>query len=631
MSTVMHSRLFCDKALSQPVLSQVDLTSTDSAQPIYRKKRILFTIDEATSISDLLLKETIKVFVLQQSTFNLKHVDQMQFALMINHSLVELDLGSNQLGCDATVRLVDSLHNHPALQRLNLHGNVIRDKGMDAIVTLLSKNQVLVELDISRNRFSQVAVIALARVLCLNTSLAILKLNDNRCFIPFMGATVAVGLSMDAVKQLAAMLQVNRSLRVLSLNGNNLQAEHMSELMNALHHNAVLTNLYVMGTHLTATIHAHLETLVQKNASLTALHISRAVGSGRQVGPLPIWQLTLSQRRKNFVANLHRQLDDFEAAVGALSDDATACQAIVDAFSAKLFHLNHLPYLAVTRKQAILNRFHLLQMKYVIKLGDHRKMAALYVSVPDMTATLNFEIASYLYAYTAQLFSNPIEGYLTVCAFLQDDVDSASVALMMHALISVLLYVQDPQACKYVGVDYALQMGFGLPLSLAELTRWMQQAIVALGHMQLLDEGSRELLDGVVDDLGFLSPAQLLTLCQLPYIKEWLEFSYGSSLITTLEHVMRYPREYPIRPEPLHPLTSLQSDIAARKLQVATLKALDQSGSMRFDTVREYKDAFLKSNRTAIPLITLHARAMNAHATAESGEEMHQTKRQRVA
>ncbi|XP_062895424.1 NACHT, LRR and PYD domains-containing protein 14-like [Mobula hypostoma] len=102
-------------------------------------------------------------------------------ALTTNQSLTELDLSHNKLG-DSGVKLVSAALRNPEckIQKLRLRDVGLTDSGVDDLVSALSTNPSLMELDLGTNSLTDRSVPALRRLILTLSSLERIDLEKNR-------------------------------------------------------------------------------------------------------------------------------------------------------------------------------------------------------------------------------------------------------------------------------------------------------------------------------------------------------------------------------------------------------------------------------------------------------------------
>ncbi|XP_072892152.1 NACHT, LRR and PYD domains-containing protein 3-like [Hemitrygon akajei] len=132
-------------------------------------------------------------------------------ALSTNPSLTELDLSGNKLG-DSGVKLVSAALRNPEckIQRLWLENVGLTDSGAEDLVSALSTNPSLTELDLSDNKLGDSGV-----------KLVSAALRNPECKIQKLGL-IKVGLTDSGAEDLVSALSTNPSLTWLDLTFNSL-------------------------------------------------------------------------------------------------------------------------------------------------------------------------------------------------------------------------------------------------------------------------------------------------------------------------------------------------------------------------------------------------------------------------
>jgi hypothetical protein len=157
-------------------------------------------------------------------------------ALSNNNLLLYLNLSKNRIGVEGGIALAHALYSgnqsRTALQRLNLSSNCISDDGATAFKDALIYNQTLEELNISENGIGINGVVALLEGLQHNDAIKIMRLCNNLHSI--------VGTEMDRlVKNAGDVLKKNSSdlnggrLEVLEMGNGNLVDDGISDVQSS--------------------------------------------------------------------------------------------------------------------------------------------------------------------------------------------------------------------------------------------------------------------------------------------------------------------------------------------------------------------------------------------------------------
>ncbi|KAH0631815.1 hypothetical protein JD844_019649 [Phrynosoma platyrhinos] len=123
-------------------------------------------------------------------------------SLMVNRSLMALELQKNSVGPQGSKKIAEALKKNRGLKELILAANLLHDEGIQAIALALRENQVLASLHLQWNFIQSNAVKALSQALQFNNSLEVLDLRGN-----------AIGLA--GAKAIASALKVNCTLHRL--------------------------------------------------------------------------------------------------------------------------------------------------------------------------------------------------------------------------------------------------------------------------------------------------------------------------------------------------------------------------------------------------------------------------------
>ncbi|XP_059817765.1 ribonuclease inhibitor-like [Hypanus sabinus] len=185
-------------------------------------------------------------------------------ALSTNPSLTELNLSGNKLG-DSGVKLVSAALRNPEckIQRLGLSGVGLTDSGAEDLVSALSTNPSLTELDLSGNKLGDSGVKLVSAAL-RNPECKIQKL--------WLGD---VGLTDSGAEDLVSALSTNPSLTDLSLSGNKLGDSGVKLVSAALRNpECKIQRLWLGDVGLTDSGAEDLVSALSTNPSLTDLSLS---------------------------------------------------------------------------------------------------------------------------------------------------------------------------------------------------------------------------------------------------------------------------------------------------------------------------------------------------------------------
>ncbi|XP_072131033.1 NACHT, LRR and PYD domains-containing protein 3-like [Mobula birostris] len=185
-------------------------------------------------------------------------------ALSTNPSLMELNLSGNKLG-DSGVNLVSAALTNPEckMQKLRLDNVGLTDSGAEDLASALSTNPSLTELNLSGNKLGDSGVkLVSAALRCPDCRLQKLELSG-------------VGLTDSGAEDLASALSTNPSLTELNLSGNKLGDSGVKLVSAALRcPECKIEKLELDNVSLTDSGAKDLVSALSTNPSLTVLHLS---------------------------------------------------------------------------------------------------------------------------------------------------------------------------------------------------------------------------------------------------------------------------------------------------------------------------------------------------------------------
>uniref|UniRef100_A0A8C6XG58 NLR family CARD domain containing 3 n=1 Tax=Naja naja TaxID=35670 RepID=A0A8C6XG58_NAJNA len=231
---------------------------------------------------------------LAENQIGTKGAKALAKSLMVNRSLLALDLRSNTIGPNGAKALADSLKNNQHLLSLNLQSNLIKDKGAAGLAEVLASNQTLMTLHLQKNEIGPQGSKQLAEALKRNWGLKDLILSGN-CVGDQGAAALAEGLSLNhtlltldlqsnsisdtGVTALTCALCCNQGLTSLNLRENSISQEGAQAIANALRANCTLKNLDLQWNFIQAKAAKSLNLALQCNRSLTILDLQEnAIG-----------------------------------------------------------------------------------------------------------------------------------------------------------------------------------------------------------------------------------------------------------------------------------------------------------------------------------------------------------------
>ena len=230
----------------------------------------------------------------------------------------ELWLYSTGIGepdCEALTKLLKSSR---SLQRLHIDQNNLSSESVGSIITGLSHNSSLTELDISNSHFSMANVDSLASVLKDHSNCMLMVLYLRDCQISSEGAIELaaalgkntalgylnlcnnpIGEHIEGVTGVAKMLVENQALKELYLQDCHISSEGTVELAAALCKNSTLKHLYLEDNPVGVKGASSMSDMLQHNTSLEVLSLC-----DDSVGEEGVHQLISSLKRNRTLKEL---------------------------------------------------------------------------------------------------------------------------------------------------------------------------------------------------------------------------------------------------------------------------------------------------------------------------------------
>ena len=199
-----------------------------------------------------------------------------------------LELGNTGIGepdCETLCELLKSSH---SLELLNIYQNNLSSKSVASIITGLSHNSSLTNLNISHSHFSKANVDSLVSTLRDQSKCALTKLVLDDCHISGQGASELAAalcknstleelfmshnpIGMEGATAVAKFLLENKTLTKLMLNDCHISGQDASELAAALCKNSTLKHLYMEYNPIGIKGASSMSDMLQHNTSLKAL------------------------------------------------------------------------------------------------------------------------------------------------------------------------------------------------------------------------------------------------------------------------------------------------------------------------------------------------------------------------
>ncbi|KAL8175119.1 UNVERIFIED_CONTAM: hypothetical protein K2H54_013836 [Gekko kuhli] len=208
----------------------------------------------------LMVNRSLLALDLRNNSIGPQGAKALADSLKINQCLLSLNLQKNGVGPQGSKKLAEALKKNWGLKELILSGNCVGDAGAAALAEGLKVNHTLLTLDLQSNSISDVGVTALMRALCSNRGLISLNLREN-------------SISKEGACEIARALRANGTLRNLDLAANLLHDEGAQAIALALRENQALTSLHLQWNFLQSRAARALSQALQSNQSLASLDL----------------------------------------------------------------------------------------------------------------------------------------------------------------------------------------------------------------------------------------------------------------------------------------------------------------------------------------------------------------------
>ncbi|XP_029400604.1 NLR family CARD domain-containing protein 3 [Mus pahari] len=221
----------------------------------------------AKALADALkINRTLTSLSLQSNMIKDDGVMCMAEALVSNQTISMLQLQKNLIGLTGARQMADALKQNRSLKALMFSSNTIGDRGAIALAEALKVNQGLENLDLQSNSISDMGVTVLMRALCSNQTLSSLNLREN-------------SISPEGAQALAQALCRNNTLKRLDLTANLLHDRGAQAIAVAVGENHSLTHLHLQWNFIQAGAARALGQALQLNRTLTTLDLQEnAIG-----------------------------------------------------------------------------------------------------------------------------------------------------------------------------------------------------------------------------------------------------------------------------------------------------------------------------------------------------------------
>uniref|UniRef100_A0A8C3RJR3 NLR family CARD domain containing 3 n=1 Tax=Chelydra serpentina TaxID=8475 RepID=A0A8C3RJR3_CHESE len=220
------------------------------------KDNVMELLGSVLSVKDC----QIQKMSLAENQISNKGAKALARSLMVNRSLMVLDLRSNAIGPTGAKALADALKINQVLLSLNLQNNVIKEDGAKFLAEALLTNHKLTTLHLQKNSIGPQGAKKIAEALKQNGNLRELILQSN-------------SISNAGVTALTGALRSNRGLISLNLRENSISQEGAPEIANALRANCTLRNLDLAANLLYDEGVKAIALAMRENQTLMSLHL----------------------------------------------------------------------------------------------------------------------------------------------------------------------------------------------------------------------------------------------------------------------------------------------------------------------------------------------------------------------
>ena len=185
--------------------------------------------------------------------------------LKSSHSLQHLDISDNNLSSESVANIITGLSHNSSLTNLNVSNSHFSMANVDSLVSVLKdhpKKCTLTWLYLRDCHISSEGAVELAAALCENTTLKHLDLSHN-----------SIGEHVDGANAVAKVLVENKTLTELNLQECHISSEGAVELAAALCKNSILKDLNLNRNPIGVEGASSMSGMLQTNTSLENLHL----------------------------------------------------------------------------------------------------------------------------------------------------------------------------------------------------------------------------------------------------------------------------------------------------------------------------------------------------------------------
>ncbi|XP_022598311.1 NLR family CARD domain-containing protein 3-like isoform X1 [Seriola dumerili] len=202
----------------------------------------------------------IQKISLAENAISNKGAKALSRALLVNRTLISLNLRNNNIGSKGAKFLAEALKMNQVLVSINFQNNAIEEEGAQALAEVLQCNRKLVSLNVRKNTIGAGGAKRIANALKTNRTLTKLILCSNQ-------------LGDKGTVALAEALTLNHTLLSLQLQSNSISNRGMTALTKALRLNRGLVSLNLTANLLHDDGVQAIAGAIKFNQGLTSLHL----------------------------------------------------------------------------------------------------------------------------------------------------------------------------------------------------------------------------------------------------------------------------------------------------------------------------------------------------------------------
>ena len=251
----------------------------------------LLSLEQVEQLSKAMTNNTsVKSMILWNSAIGDEGIKKLCMALKNNHTLLILNLKNNNLH-DVSIQHIAEMLENSHLQSLDISSNHMSDEGVPRLAKVLTVNQHLNKFIINNNNISHIGLQAFVKCFKLNKNLTSFEMAQNK--LGAQGAILMAQILGDecslsdlniaenqiedrGAQALSEGLLNNRQLLRLDLNNNLITEKGIRHLANALRSNRHLNSIDMFNNNIGSTGIRSLIDALQQNTSILTIEYDDA-------------------------------------------------------------------------------------------------------------------------------------------------------------------------------------------------------------------------------------------------------------------------------------------------------------------------------------------------------------------